>query len=176
MKAFPIIKTERLLLRQFDDNDLQFVFRGLSHPEVIKYYGVSFSSINDTEEQMKWYRNLEDTGTGIWWAISSLEGNIFYGATGFNNLQEEHKKAELGFWLLPDYWGKGFIREAVPHILNYAFTHLDLHRIEAFVEAGNSNSAKALQKLGFEKEGRMRDYEVKNGKFISVDMFGRLNE
>ena len=52
MTEFPILKTERLLLRQFADTDLENVFKGLSHPKVIKYYGVNYQTLEATKEQM----------------------------------------------------------------------------------------------------------------------------
>ncbi|HSI69346.1 MAG TPA: GNAT family N-acetyltransferase [Gillisia sp.] len=176
MTPFPEIRTKRLLLRQIQEKDLDNIFRGLSHPEVIKYYGVNYNSRESTKEQMTWYRELLEKGTGIWWAISSLEGDVFYGAAGFNDLQKEHKKAEIGYWLLPEFWSRGYVSEAVTAILDYAFTSLDLHRIEAYVEVGNENSAKALKKLHFDYEGRMRDCEIKNGNFISVDLYAKLRD
>lgn len=169
-----ILRTTRFLLRKFQRSDLANVFAGLSHPEVIKYYGVSFSTPEEALEQMKWYSELEETGTGRWWAISSEEDEVFLGAAGFNNLSKEHRKAELGFWLLPQYWGKGIIQESVPPVLDYGFRQLDLHRIEALVETGNNNSAKALLQLGFEKEGLMKDCEIKNGRFISLEIYAKL--
>ena len=51
MTEFPILKTERLLLRQFVDTDLENVFKGLSHPEIIKYYGVSYQTLEATKAQ-----------------------------------------------------------------------------------------------------------------------------
>jgi len=114
--SFPNFKTNRLLLRQFKDSDLENVFKGLSHPDIVKYYGVSFDSIEATKEQMEWFANLEKEETGTWWAICSTDNNQFYGAGGLNNLVKEHKKAEIGFWLLPEFWGKGFMMEALPLI------------------------------------------------------------
>ncbi|WP_317133594.1 MULTISPECIES: GNAT family N-acetyltransferase [Antarcticibacterium] len=149
MTPFPEIKTKRLLLRQIQDSDLENIFRGLSHPDVIKYCGVNFNSRESTKEQMTWYRDLLKNETGIWWAICSQDNTVFYGATGFNNLQKEHKKAEIGFWLLPEFWSRGYVSEAVNAIMDYAFNSMDLHRIEAYVEVGNENSAKALKKLSF---------------------------
>lgn len=168
------IRTARFLLRKFEESDLRNVFSGLSHPEVIKYYGVSFSTPEETLEQMKWYTDLEETGAGRWWAICSAENSEFLGAAGFNNLSKTHRKAELGFWLLPENWGKGIIQETIPQVLEYGFKDLNLHRVEALVETGNSNSAKALLKLGFEKEGLMKDCEIKNGRFISLEIFAML--
>ncbi|MDO8971204.1 MAG: GNAT family N-acetyltransferase, partial [Saprospiraceae bacterium] len=86
LTEFPKLKTDRLLLRQFNENDLENVFKGLSHPEIIQYYGVSYQTLEDTREQMKFFADLELTGTGIWWAVCSLDNQTFYGAGGLNNL------------------------------------------------------------------------------------------
>ena len=171
---FPIIKTERLLLRQFVDTDLENVFKGLSHPDIIKYYGVSYDSLEATKAQMKFFADLETEGTGIWWAICSLDGKLFYGAGGLNSLSKEHKRAEIGFWLISDYWGQGIMTEAMPLICKYGFDKLNLHRIEGIVETENINCKKAMAKLDFTHEGTMIECEVKNGKFINLDMYAKL--
>ena len=171
---FPTLKTERLLLRQFTKNDLNNVFRGLSNPKIIKYYGVSYKTVEETKEQIAWFKNLEETQTGIWWAVCSLDNTIFYGAGGLNELSKEHIKAEIGFWLLPDAWGKGIMSESMPLIYNYAFKNLDIHRIEGFVETNNINCKKAMNRLNFSHEGTMKDCEIKNGEFISLDIYAKL--
>jgi len=171
---FPIIKTNRLLLRQFVDGDLENVFKGLSDPDIIKYYGVSYKTLEETKEQMKFFADLEIKKTGIWWAVCSLDNQIFYGAGGLNSLSKEHKKAEIGFWLLKDFWGQGIMTEVMPLICNYGFEKLGIHRIEGLVESENLNCIKAMQKLDFNHEGTMRDCEIKNGNFISLDIYAKL--
>jgi len=173
-KEFPVIKTQRLLLRQFVDSDLANVFKGLSHPDTIKYYGVSYDSPEATKKQMTFFADLEKNETGTWWAICSPDNTIFYGAGGLNSLSKEHKKAEIGFWLLCEYWNKGIMTEAIPLICNYGFDKLELHRIEAFVETPNENSKKVLMKFNFQHEGTMHDCEIKNGKFISLDIYAKI--
>lgn len=172
--TFPVIKTERLLLRQIVYTDLGNVFKGLSHPDIIKFYGVSYHTLEATKKQMKFYADLERNEAGIWWAVCSLDNKTFYGAGGLNNLSKEHKKAEIGFWLMPDFWGQGIIKEAMPIICNYGFDNLGLHRIEGFVETENINCKKAMAKLGFNHEGTMEDCELKNDKFISLDIYAKL--
>lgn len=174
--AFPTLKTLRLELRQITENDLENIFRGLSHPEVIKHYGVNYSSLGDTWEQLEWYAELERTHTGIWWAIILAETGEFCGAIGYNSLSREHKKAELGFWLLPEFWGRGYVQEALEPVLDYAFQKLHLHRIEAFVETENFSSKKTLEKCHFQQEGILRESEIKNGRFISVTVYARLRD
>ncbi|WPO76850.1 GNAT family N-acetyltransferase [Flavobacterium sp. KACC 22761] len=173
-KEFLPIKTERLLLRQFADSDLENIFKGLSDPKVIKYYGVSFQTLEATKEQMSFFADLEKNGTGIWFAICSADNKIFYGAGGLNNLSKEHKKAEIGFWLIPNFWGNGIMKEAIPLICNYGFGNLELHRIEGFVESENKNCKSLMTKLEFQYEGTMKDCEIKNGKFISLDVYAKL--
>ena len=170
------IRTKRLLLRQFQPDDLENVFRGLSHPDIIPYYGVRYDSLDATKVQMEFFSDLEKNGTGMWWAICSLDNSIFYGAGGLNSLSKEHKKAEIGFWLLPEYWGKGILSEAMPLICSYGFNQLGLHRIEGFVETKNENCKNAMKKSSFKQEGTMADCEIKHGHFISLDIFALLNE
>lgn len=171
---FPTIKTGRLLLRQFADSDLEHVFKGLSHPEIVKYYGVSYQTLEATKEQMQFFAELERNETGIWWAVCALEDGTFYGGGGLNNLNKEHKKAEIGFWLLPEFWGKGIMTEAMPVICTYGFKNLGLHRIEGFVETENLNCKRAMAKLDFRHEGTMRDCEIKNDAFISLDIYAKV--
>ncbi|MCY7410738.1 MAG: GNAT family N-acetyltransferase [Chitinophagales bacterium] len=173
--AFPIIKTDRLLLRQFVEDDLENVFKGLSHPDIIKYYGVSYNLLESTKEQMKFFTDLEENETGIWWAICSADNKTFYGAGGLNSLNKNFKKAEIGFWLLSNYWGKVIMKEAMPLICNYGFNNWGLHRIEGFVESENKNCKRAMAKRDFIHEGTMKDCEIKNGKFISLDIYSKLN-
>ena len=169
-----MINTERLSIRKIIPEDIPSVFKGLSHPEVIKYYGVSFMTLEATQEQMDWYANLEENGTGQWFAVCSKEDGTFCGAGGYNDRDVINRKAEIGFWLLPEYWGKGFMGEAMPKIFDYGFDVLNLHRIEGFVESTNDKCKKAVAKVGFKHEGTMVDCEFKNGEFVSIDVFAKF--
>ena len=169
-----IIKTSRLLLRPIVDSDIGNIFKGLSHPDVIRYYGVSFLTLEATAEQMTFYTDLVRNGTGIWFAVCSPDNKSFYGAGGLNSVNKEHKKAEIGFWLLPEFWGRGIMTEAMELICNYGYDRLGLHRIEGFVESENTGCKRAMSKLGFHWEGTMKDCEIKNGKFISLDIYAKI--
>ncbi len=165
-------KTNQLLLRKIIDSDLINIYKGLSHPDVIKYYGISFESLGATKEQMNWFADPKQ----IWWAICSADNQYFYGAGGLSELSKVHKKAEIGLWLLPEFWGKGIMAEVFPLICDYGFNNLRLHRIEGLVETNNQNCKNAMKKLDFQHEGTMRDCEIKNGKFISLDIFAKIKE
>ena len=175
-KSFPELQTNRLRLRQIIADDQPGIFAGLSHPEVIKYYGVEYKTYRDTQLQMDWYEELLRNKTGMWWAICTPENPALMGVCGFYNMQEQHRKAELGYWLLPAYWQQGIMHEALTTILPFGFTQLNLHRIEAFVETENTASSKLLEKLGFRHEGTMIECEIKKGNFISLKIYARLNK
>jgi ribosomal-protein-alanine N-acetyltransferase len=171
---FPILQSSRLLLRQIVEGDIQAVFQGLSDPDVIRYYGVSYDSLQATQRQMAWFSDLYRQGTGIWWAVCDREKGQFWGAGGLNALSREHQKAEIGFWVLREFWGRGIMTEALPLILEYAFQELKLHRVEGFVETENHACKRVMEKLAFEHEGCMRDCEVKKGQFISLEIYAKV--
>lgn len=173
-QPFPTLQADSILLRKINSSDQIAVFQGLSDAKVIKYYGVEYHSYLDTKAQMEWYDELLKTKTGIWWAITTPEINDMIGACGFNNLQIQHQKAELGYWLMPTYWQKGIMRKALQAILNFAFKEMGLHRVEAYVETENKASGKLLQSLNFQHEGTLQDCEIKKNRFISLDIYARL--
>lgn len=77
--------------------------------------------------------------------------------------------------MLPQYWGKGIVSEVLPRVIEYLFETKNLHRIEALLEAGNDSSCQVLRKVGFKLEGTLRDYEIKNGRFISLLLYSLLS-
>lgn len=172
---FPEFSTQRLLLRQMVETDIDSVFEGLSRPEMIQYYGVSYSSLDETRVQMNWFRQIWEEGSGVWWAICQKENaHKLIGAIGFNGKHAVHKQAEIGYWLLPEYQQQGFMKEAAYPAIDYAFNEFGLHRIYAMVETPNKASSKLLLNLGFTFEGCKRETEWKNGRFIDLYWFGLL--
>lgn len=155
--------------------DLPHIFAGLGDPRVTRHYGVHFDSLEATREQMDWYAALEHDGTGKWWSIRDKDDQ-FLGAIGFNGLQRAHRKAEIGFWLLPEHWGKGIIGQVMPDALAHGFKELDLHRIEGIVEGGNTASGRILQRHGFVHEGTLREAEWKHGKWIDLEMWALIRD
>jgi ribosomal-protein-alanine N-acetyltransferase len=88
----------------------------------------------------------------------------------------EEEKAELGFWLYPEYWGKGIMSEVITMVVTYGFEQMLLLRIEAFVEFGNVKSGKTLTRLGFKHEKDLKDCEVKGDKRITLEVYSILNK
>ena len=162
------------ILSPIVQDDHASIFRGLSHPHVVRHYGVRFDTLEAAQEQMDWYTRLEREGTGKWWAIRSTDGAVFFGAIGVNGIIPTHRKGEIGFWLLPEHWGQGLIYSVLPLVLEHAFGALGLHRLEAQVEPENPASRRVLEKVGFRYEGTLRECELKDGRFLSLDILSLL--
>lgn len=171
----PPLTTDRFTLRRIEPEDQPFIFEGLSHPRVISFYGVRYDSLEATRAQMEFYEALEREGTGQWWKIVNRQSQEALGAIGYNHYQARHKKAEIGYWLLPRFWKQGVITEAMPALLRYLRREKGIHRIEAMVEEGNTASDRLLERMGFLYEGTMRDCEIKDSHYISLRIYGLLS-
>ncbi|MHA6280100.1 GNAT family N-acetyltransferase [Salinimicrobium sp. CAU 1759] len=169
-------QTSRFFLKEITQEDIDHIFKGLSNPEVTQFYAVHFPTLEATQEQMDWYEDLKKNNTGLWWGIWSKEKEVFVGAGGFNGLEKENRKAEIGLWLLPEYWGRGILGEIMPCLFREGFENLNLNRIEGFVDADNVKCRRALEKINFSYEGTMRQVEFKDGQFLDVAIYSILKE
>lgn len=166
----PTLYTKNLVLRPVEPSDQQKVFEGFSHPEVIKHLGITYPTFEATAEQMAWYKNNRENGTGYAWVLTHAQHD-FMGVFSIYYINTTHHRAELGYWLFPEFWGKGFAKEALHALLKHAATDLNIHRLAAEVEPENQASIALLQSCGFERDGILRDVEFKNGKFIHLEIW-----
>ena len=168
------LHTERLLLRPVEPADQQKVFEGFSNPEVTRYFDITYPTFESTTVQMEWYANNRKENTGYAWVVCDKHTQEFMGVFSLYYIKPQHQRAELGYWLLPAYWNKGYAKEILSEILQHAKTGLKLHRIAAEVEQKNIASIQLLKRKGFELEGILRDYEIKNGKFQNLEIWALL--
>jgi [ribosomal protein S5]-alanine N-acetyltransferase len=174
--SFPVIQTERLLLRKVEQSDAVAVLKGYSDPLVNRHMSVAYYSLEEVQAQLDFYNSIYQSGTGTWWAICRKDDpSTVIGNGGLNNYRKQHRCVEIGYWLLPHAQGKGYAAEAVKAICSYAFTQLDVHRIEAVVEGGNDTSIRLLEKLGFACEGTHRECELKNNSYIDLIYYALFN-
>jgi len=102
------------------------------------------------------------------------EDDVIIGSCGFLNQAERHQRAELGFELSPAYQGQGIAKEASLAVIEYGFTELSLNRIEALVLPANTASQRLLERLGFQREGLLRQYEKTRSQFDDLYMYSIL--
>lgn len=148
------IETNRLILRELRLTDLDGMFALDSNPEVHKYLGnkpvtTKAASQNILEHVIHQYKTR---GIGRWAAIEKSSGD-FIGWSGIRlntefNMNGFTKYYDVGYRLLPKYWGKGYATESGKAAVNYAFKTLKLSRIYATTEKGNQASHHALLKIG----------------------------
>ncbi|MFI5188109.1 MAG: GNAT family N-acetyltransferase [Chitinophagales bacterium] len=171
---FPTLTTERFILQQVLPEDQQFIFEGLSHPDIIPFYGVRFDSFEATKTQIDWYEKSYREGTGHPWKIIEKISGKKIGVVAYYYYKSGHKKAEVGFWIFPQFWNKGITTEVLKAVIEYCQKEKDIHRLEAFIEEGNVASCRVLEKLGFIYEGTMKECEIKNGKYISLLIYALI--
>lgn len=176
MDRLPVLETSRLSLRPVLPGDQDFIFKGLSHPEVIPFYGVSYTTFEETASQMEFYERVWRERTGAYWLTEDRITQVKMGVCGFSGYHAVHLKAEIGAWLLPEFWQKGIMTEALRSVINFAFQNWILNRLEAVVEVGNIASSSLVKKLGFTYEGTLRESEIKNGQPIDLEIYRLLKK
>lgn len=178
MAEFPIITTERLILREATIADATDMFDYLSDKDVTTPMGLDpYTSANDVfNDEITWYTSIFEEGTGMRWVITKKDSDVVIGSCGFLNMSPNNQRAEIGFELNKKHWGQGIASEAVKAVIEYGYSRLNLNRIEAIVDPPNLSSQKLMEKQGFVKEGLLRHYEYNFGKFSDVFMYSLLKE
>lgn len=169
------LNTERLLLRKMNVSDSPNLYKIWSDPDVTKFMNItSFTHEEQAIEMIEILDKLAQDQKAIRLTIIERQSNEIIGSCGFNSIDFENEKAEIGYDIAKAFWGKGYAPESIKALLDYAFQILKLNRIEAKVEPENANSIKVLQKLNFTFEGTLRQYEKAKGNYIDINMYSRL--
>lgn len=175
--VFPLIETNRLVLRKIDKSDANSMLEYLSDKEVVKYYGLApFKTIEDALSEISWYESIRSKKSGIRWGITLKEKNEVIGSCGFFNMNLKHYRTEIGYELNKNYWGQGIASEALEAIIRYGFESMEIHRMEALIEPPNISSQRLVEKQGFLREGLLRNYEFTCGKFDDLYMYSMLKQ
>lgn len=156
-------------------SDSSSLFKIWSDPDVTKFMNVSnFTDETQAQEMIRILDELSQENKAIRFSIIELESNEIIGTCGYNFLDFENQKAEIGYDIAKSFWGRGYASEAIRTLLEYGFSSLNMNRIEAKVEPENVNSIKLLQNLNFTFEGTLRQYERVNEKFNDLNIYSKL--
>ncbi|HXC03567.1 MAG TPA: GNAT family N-acetyltransferase [Bacteroidia bacterium] len=169
-EAFPVLETERLVLRALSAADTTQVFRLYSNPGVMQYRGAA--CFQTEEEAVNLIGEFEEqfaAGKGIRWGLAFKDQEQeLLGTAGLKSIHPIHLRGEIGYELDPVYWNRGLMTEALRTITNFCFHTLHLHTIEANIAPDNMASERVLQKLGFVKEAHFRENWYYEGWWDSV--------
>lgn len=171
----PMLETERLRLIEIVSKDAQDIFNCFSNNDVIRYYGQdALTNVTQAEQFVEFFAKNYKEKRGIRWGIELKEREGIIGTIGFNVWSPKHKRAEIGYELHPLYWRKGYGTEAASKVISYGFNELGLKRIGAIVFLENKTSNQLLKKLGFEKEGVLKNYMYQNGVPYDTNIYSLL--
>jgi ribosomal-protein-alanine N-acetyltransferase len=166
-----IMETERLVIRNFKEEDWLDLYEYLSLEEVLKYEPEPASDEEDCKNKA-----IERSKGNIFWAVVLKESNKMIGHVYFNQSEpKEFMNWEIGYIFNPKYYGCGYATEACRRILQYGFEELGAHRIVAMCNPQNTASWKLLERLSMRREGYLKKNVFfkrdENGNPIWIDTY-----
>ena len=168
----PRIEGPRLALRPPRPDDADALFELGRDPEVVRFF--SWGPYRERSEAAAFIERVVTERPYEFLIVDENDRPI--GLTGLTELSERDGRAVVGTWLGREHWGTGANRESKALILHYAFATLGLGRVSAYAHPDNVRSLKALERLGFTREGVLRGWHVHRGKRRDVVMLSMLRE
>jgi RimJ/RimL family protein N-acetyltransferase len=173
--ATPLLQTARLRLRPFTDTDADSLFALHSNTYVMRYWdSPPWKDRARAELFIAKCQKLADEGTGARVVIERASDGAFVGWSGLVNWNPDYRSASLGYCLDEAMWGHGYATEAAHALLQWAFDTLDLNRVQSETDTRNVASARVLEKIGFVREGTLREDCIVNGDVSDSWVFGLL--
>ena len=174
-ERLPTLVTPRLRLRWLEDRDLPALFAIYSDPQVTRY--TSRPPQRDMAEARRylddihrWFRERQ----GFQWGVALPDGDGVVGAVSLFHFDEPQGRAEVGYVLAHAAWGHGYAHEAMRALVGHAFDTLKLRRLEADVDPRNARSIRVMERLGFVREGLLRERWYVAGELQDSLLFGLL--
>ncbi len=173
--SFPELVTERLVLRRMRMTDLADMTALHSSPGSRRYSRRAPRTEAEIKAVLEKIQENIDTNTAISWAIALHGSDKMIGDISFWRMMPEHYRAETGYLLAEEHWGKGLATEALRAVLQYGFGVMGLHSVEARVNPENMPTIRLLERCGFTREAYFRENEFFNGKFVDSAVYSLLN-
>ena len=172
---FPILETNRLLLRRLSKDDVPAILKLRGDAENMKFIPRPLAK---TEQDALVHFEMIDekiiNNEGINWAITVKPNDDVVGIIGHYRIKPEHFRAEIGYMILPEFQGIGITTEAIKATVNYGFDIMNLHSIEAIINPNNFASERVLLKNGFVKEAHFIENEFYDGQFLDTVIYSIL--
>ncbi|HKY09205.1 MAG TPA: GNAT family N-acetyltransferase [Candidatus Binatia bacterium] len=174
-ERIPTINARRISLRQYAASDLDAIYEIHADPEVMRYLGGS-PMLDRSEAQKFMAKALEDfsRGQSIEWGIARRSDNRLMGSITFFSLDAFARRAEIGFALGRPHWGRGYMHEALQAALGYGFNELEFRRVEADTDPNNFPAVRLLERVGFKREGFLRERWVVPNETQDALFYGLL--
>ena len=164
-KTLPVITTERVVLRWISEDDIDGLYEVFSDPLVLRYWdGPLITTQQDAMQYIERIHYGFRRRELMQWGIADAATDAVIGTCTLTHLSVTHERAEIGFALRQSRWGQGLGSEAVSAAIAFGFQVMGLHRIEADVDPRNERSLRLLDRLGFRREGHLRERYYMNGE------------
>ena len=157
------LRTERLLLRPFSLSDIDAVLEYASDPEWAAYYPRPYD--RGRAEYVVAHAVLASRDKGATFAVV-YDGRVIGLVSLRVDSEDEDRKAELGYDIARDMWGRGMAHEAAAAVCDWAFREYELASIYALADARNRRSLRVMEKLGMTREATHRSDEVEDGERV----------
>lgn len=171
----PTLHTARLRLRPFADADTDALFELHSSPIVLRYWDAPpWSDRTRAERFITRCRQIAEEGTGTRLAVDRVGDGAFLGWCSLSRWNPDFRSASLGYCFKETAWGHGYATETARAVLQWALDTLDLNRVQAETDTRNAASARVLEKLGFRREGTLREDCIVNGEVSDSWVYGLI--
>lgn len=169
------LQTDRLLLRPLRDRDAASVLAIFSDQNFMQFGTTPlWDSVDQAHAMINRDIKAMAANERIRLGIERVEDEALVGICTLFDWDKECRSAEVGYGLISDVWGRGYMHEALVALLDYGFSELDLNRVKADIDPRNVNSARSLERIGFAKEGHLRESCVVNGVLTDSALYGLL--
>lgn len=171
----PTLHTARLRLRPFTEADTAAIFALQSNPRVLRYWDAPpWRERAQAERFIVRCKQMEQEGSGARLAIERTADGVFIGWCVLMNWDAVYRSAMLGYCLDETAWGQGFATEAAGTLLQWAFNTLNINRVQSEADTRNAASDRVLEKLGFLREGTLRENCIVDGEVSDSWVYGLL--
>jgi RimJ/RimL family protein N-acetyltransferase len=171
----PTIDAPRVRLRWLTEQDVDALFAIFSDPVMMRFWATP--PMKERAEAEKYLRSIHEGFAGrtlFQWGVERKEDGRVIGSTTLFKLDAANARCEIGYGLGSAYWKMGYMSEALPAVIQFAFDRLRMRRIEADVDPRNENSLRILGRLGFKQEGLLRERWNVGGELQDSAILGLL--
>ena len=173
-----ILTTERLLLRDFVEADWEAVLAYQQDPLYLRYNEWTSRTAAEVRDFVQMFLDQQKQVPRIkfQFAVTLKSTGQLIGNCGVRRDSPDAYEGDMGYELDPTQWGKGYATEAARAVMRFGFTELKLHRISAYCVAENTGSARVLEKLGMQQEGRLRQHQYFKGRWWDTLLYAILDD
>ncbi len=174
-EKLPTLTSSRVVLRWLEPSDAPALFGIFSDPQAMRYWSSSpWTDESAGVEMIENVRQHFEQGTLYQWGVARHDDDTVIGTCTLAHVDVQNRRAEIGFVLRSDHWNQGYMTEATRTLLRFAFEELELHRIEADVDPRNEASIRLIERLGFQREGYLRERWLVNDEINDTVFYGLL--